>query len=77
MKANDAEFPTSADGRQTDDMAWRSVSTLTAGMLLYGGLGWLIGKRFGHQSAYMAAGLILGICLGLYVTYKRVTRGSR
>lgn len=77
MKAPNADFPSSDDGRQTSDMAWRSVSTLMAGMLLYGGLGWLIGKFFGHQEAFMAAGVLLGIFLALYLTYARVSMMNR
>lgn len=77
MKAPDAKFPNSDDSRQTADMAWRSVSTLTAGMLLYGGLGWLVGRWLGHQAAFMAAGLLLGMVLALYITYARVSAMSR
>lgn len=40
---------------------------------MYGGLGWLIGKYFGHQQAFMAAGVLLGIFLALYLTYARVS----
>lgn len=44
MKEDGAEFPNSNDNRETSDMAWRSVSNLTAGLLLYGGLGWFLGQ---------------------------------
>lgn len=77
MKAPDAKFPKSDDSRQTADMAWRSVSTLAAGMLLYGGLGWLVGRWLGHQAAFMAAGLLLGMALALYITYARVSAMSQ
>jgi F0F1-type ATP synthase assembly protein I len=73
MKADGAGLPTSDDHRATSDLAWRSVSTLMAGILLYGGIGWLIGKWLGHQSAFMAAGAVLGIVLALYLTYVRVS----
>ena len=73
MKADSAGLPTGDDHRVTADLAWRSVSTLMAGILLYGGIGWLIGGRLGHQSAFMATGALLGIVLGLYVTYARVS----
>lgn len=73
MKARNTEFPSSGADRSTSDMAWRSVSYLTAGILLYGGIGWLLGHYFGHQSAFIAAGVILGISLALYLTYARVS----
>ncbi|MEI6109184.1 MAG: AtpZ/AtpI family protein [Actinomycetes bacterium] len=77
MKADGTDLPNSDDTRATADMAWRSVSNLTAGMLLYGGLGWLIGRKVGHQSAFMATGLVLGIVLALYLTYVRVSNMDR
>ena len=77
MKARDTDFPTSATDRSTSDMAWRSVSYLTAGILLYGGIGWVLGHFFGHQSAFIAAGVILGISLALYLTYARVSYQQR
>lgn len=74
MKASDSEFPDRAEGRRTSDMAWRSVSSLLAGILLYGGLGYFIGKFFGHQEIFMAIGILVGIFLALYLTYTRVSR---
>jgi F0F1-type ATP synthase assembly protein I len=77
MKADGADLPTSAENRRTADMAWRAVSTLTAGMLLYGGLGWLVGGWVGHRETFMAVGLLIGIGLALYVTNARLTGGRR
>jgi len=77
MKEDGADFPNSNDNRETSDMAWRSVSNLTAGLLLYGGLGWFLGQKFGHQNAFIAAGSILGIGLALYLTYARVSAMDR
>jgi len=77
MKEDGAEFPNSNDNRETSDMAWRSVSNLTAGLLLYGGLGWFLGQKFGHQNAFIAAGSTLGIGLALYLTYARVSAMDR
>ena len=77
MKADGTELPSSDDNRATADMAWRSVSNLTAGMLLYGGIGWFIGRKVGHQEAFMAVGLVVGIVLALYLTYVRVSNMDR
>ena len=77
MDARDTEFPNSDTDRSTSDMAWRSVSYLTAGILLYGGIGWVLGYFFGHQSAFIAAGVILGISLALYLTYARISYNPR
>lgn len=72
MKASDAGQSDSNDASKTADLAWRSVSTTLAGLLLYGGGGWLLGSKYGHQDVFTAAGSILGIVLALYITYKRV-----
>jgi ATP synthase protein I len=77
MNARDTEFPISDNDRSTSDMAWRSVSYLTAGILFYGGIGWLVGRYLGHQSAFIAAGVILGISLALYLTYARISYSTR
>ena len=77
MKQDGTDFPTSDDSRQTADMAWRSVSYLTAGLLFYGGIGWLLGKWLGHQEVFIAIGLIVGIVLALYLTYARVAAMGR
>jgi|688.fasta_scaffold96741_2 ATP synthase protein I len=74
MKASDPVFPDRNEAQKTSDLAWRSVSSLIAGILLYGGLGWLIGKYLGHQDLFMALGVLLGIFLALYLTYVRVSR---
>ncbi len=73
MNDDRTKFPSRDDDRETADIAWRSVSYLTAGLMFYGGLGWLIGLKFGHQQVFMAVGLILGISLALYLTYARVS----
>lgn len=77
MKARGNDYPIDDADRSTSDMAWRSVSYLTAGILFYGGIGWVLGKYFGHQSAFTAAGVIIGIVLALYLTYARVSFSQR
>lgn len=74
MKASESGFPDSNEGRRTSELAWRSVSSLLAGILLYGGLGYFIGKFFGHQEIFMAIGVLVGIFLGLYLIYNQVSR---
>lgn len=70
--ANDAD----RDGgdRTTADSAWMIVSSLLAGIILYGGIGWLLGLWLGHQGAFVAAGVILGSALSLYLVHVRVSR---
>lgn len=49
------------------------VADMLAGMLVYGGLGW-VGDHFLGTKFLMAIGLVLGLALGTYVVVKRFGR---
>jgi ATP synthase protein I len=55
---------------------WAVVSYLIGGMVLYGGIGWLIG-RWTHIDALFPIGLLLGIGLSLALVVFRFTRFTR
>jgi F0F1-type ATP synthase assembly protein I len=55
---------------------WAVVSYLIGGMVLYGGIGWLIG-RWTHIDALFPIGLLLGIGLSLALVIFRFTRFTR
>ena len=50
----------------------RVLSHLIAGVLLYGGLGWL-GDHLLHTSFLLPIGIVGGAALGIYVTIRRIT----
>jgi F0F1-type ATP synthase assembly protein I len=52
---------------------WRIFSSMIAGMVLYGGLGWLIGHWTGI-SILFPLGMILGIVLSILMVIFRYTR---
>lgn len=52
------------------DAGLRILSYLLAGLLLYGGLGWL-GDQFFDTVWMMPTGLILGVVLSIYLVIKR------
>ncbi len=52
------------------DAGLRILSLLLAGLLLYGGLGWL-GDRYFGTGWMLPAGLILGVVLSIYLVIKR------
>lgn len=52
----------------TDGM--RVLSMLIAGVLLYGGLGWLI-DHFLRTTLFLPIGIILGMAGAIYMTVKR------
>jgi ATP synthase protein I len=61
--------------RPADD-GWRVFSSMIAGMVFYGGLGWLIGHWTGI-SILFPLGMILGIVLSVLLVIFRYTRSSR
>lgn len=50
------------------------ISHLLAGILLYGGIGWLLSLWLGHRGVLVAAGVILGSALSLYLVHVKVSR---
>ena len=64
--AVDAAFATPTD------TAWTITGQLIAGMMLYGGIGWLLGLWLGHQPLFIAAGVLFGIAASLYLVLTRL-----
>jgi len=46
---------------------------LLTGMVLYGGLGWLIDKWAGTSNVFAPIGVIFGLAAGLYLTFRQVS----
>jgi len=55
------------------DEGWRVFSSMIAGMVFYGGLGWLVG-HFTGISILFPLGMILGIVLSIVMIIFRFTR---
>ena len=60
------------EGRESDDLAWTAVSHIAAGILLYGGLGWLLGRWLGNEAAFVAGGVLVGVALALFMLFRRL-----
>jgi len=60
--------------QRTDDEAWTAFSHLVAGMLLYGGLGWLVGARLGNPGAFLAGGVLIGLASAFFLIHRRLER---
>src|SRR5215472_9931647 len=60
------QMPRESDG-------WRILSYMLGGMILYGGIGWLVGKWTGI-SVLFPVGMILGIALSIVLIVFRVTK---
>ena len=59
--------------KSTSDDPWAIFGRLVSGILIYGGLGWLFGSWLNKVEVFVAAGVILGISLALYMTFKQLS----
>jgi F0F1-type ATP synthase assembly protein I len=65
--------PDESDQRGFADAAWSIPSYLMSGMMVYGGIGWLLDRWLG-LSALFPIGILLGLGLALYLVYVRYGR---
>jgi len=57
-------------------VGWTYLSYMLGGMLLYGGIGWLIG-RWTHLPVLFPIGMLTGLALAVSLIIFRVTRSGR
>jgi fatty acid desaturase len=60
-------------GQRPDAAGWTYFSYLVGGMLLYGGIGWLIGHWTGLPVLF-PVGMLTGLALAIAMIIFRVTR---
>lgn len=60
---------TSSRSAQNED-GWGVLSYVLAGMLFYGGIGWLLSSHF-HQPWIFAVGMLVGLGASVYLIVKR------
>lgn len=65
------ESPTPRGGNTEDGMV--ALSYILAGLILYGGLGWL-GDYLLHTAWLLPVGLIVGLACSIYLIIKRYGR---
>jgi F0F1-type ATP synthase assembly protein I len=70
-------------GDQRPDSAWSGLgtgwsitSTLIAGMLAWGAIGYLVDRLAGLHQVFLPIGIILGGAGGVYIVYLRYGRGN-
>jgi F0F1-type ATP synthase assembly protein I len=71
------------DGFQPDDSeqrrfandAWSIPSYILSGMLVYGGIGWLLGRWLG-TTALFPIGVVFGLLFAMFLVYLRFGRQS-
>ena len=53
---------------------WSIISYMVAGMAVYGGIGWLIGRWTGYSAVFFPVGLLAGLGLALTLIILRYGR---
>lgn len=56
---------------------WAIVSTLLAGPLLWGAVGWLADRSWGTAPGFTVAGILIGAVSAFYIVYVRFGRDER
>lgn len=65
-----ASTDTPEDGRGPQPDPWQAFSQIVAGVLLYGGAGWLADRWLG-TTFLVAVGILLGAGFGIYAVVKQ------
>jgi F0F1-type ATP synthase assembly protein I len=68
--------PRRSDAWSGMEIGWAITGTLIAGMLVLGGLGYVLDRVFGAGAALTAVGIVVGAGLGIYIVYLRYGRGG-
>jgi ATP synthase protein I len=55
---------------------WSITSTLIAGMLAWGAVGYLVDRLVGTHQVFEGIGIVLGGAGGVYIVYLRYGRGT-
>jgi ATP synthase protein I len=68
--------PRRSDAWSGMETGWAITGTLIAGMLVLGGLGYVLDRVFGTGAALTAVGIVVGAGLAIYIVYLRYGRGG-
>jgi F0F1-type ATP synthase assembly protein I len=56
---------------------WAITSTLIGGIVVWGGIGYLVDRLIGTPRVFVAVGVVLGAAAGTYIVYLRYGRKGR
>jgi ATP synthase protein I len=66
--------PDDSRTRETYNAAWNIVSYLLSGMLVWGGVGWLLDRWTGRDVFFFPIGVVVGVVAALYLVHVRYDR---
>ncbi|MGZ4149085.1 MAG: AtpZ/AtpI family protein [Actinomycetota bacterium] len=56
------------------NQAWSITSTLLSGIVVWGGVGWLLDRWLGFEGLFLPIGMVLGVGVAIYAVYVRYGR---
>jgi ATP synthase protein I len=60
------------DAWRSANQAWDVISTLLSGILVWGGVGFVLDRWFGFERyLFLPIGMLLGVSVAFYVIYRR------
>ncbi len=60
----------------SEDMAWRMISTLLAGPIVWGGIGALVDNLVNTSRVFLPIGVTVGFITSFYIVYVRFGRST-
>ena len=69
--------PESGDESGDSGIAWSIIGTLVAGVLVWGGVGYLVDRWLGTDSVFLAIGLVVGAAASMYLVIVRYGKNQR
>lgn len=67
----DDQSPKQPSSPENANAGWATLSTLTSGLLVWGGIGWLVGAWLGSAIAGIIVGMVIGMTTSLYIIVKK------
>ena len=68
--------PQQSDSWSGMGVGWAVTSTLMAGMVTMGGIGYFVDLLVGTHRVFMATGMVLGTAIAIYSVYLRYGKGE-
>jgi ATP synthase protein I len=66
--------PRRGDAWSGFETAWTITATLLAGLLVWGGIGYLADRLVGFRWLFLPIGMVVGMAGGIYVVYMKYGR---
>jgi F0F1-type ATP synthase assembly protein I len=59
------------------DQAWEITGLLLAGIVVWGGIGWLLDRLFGFTDVLLPVGMLLGAGISIWLVYLKYGKPDR